>query len=746
MIRRSLWLASVASVLLFHVVPAEASMQYRVDDGALAPLSAPVKLGGKVKISRVPLVDGEESTLELERFEVWADNAEIKVFGANEEVLEMLPRPDAKYYRGRVAGKPDSLVFIAVTGRRIDGLVYTDDRKFALGSERKTRGSNEFNLVVQESSVLDDIPEDGQGFQCGVEKIQVNNALRPRAVTNALGEPVSNVAPTGTQRSVINLAVDTDYELFDKAGDTSQNVTTYIGNLMAAVSTIYERDLKTEIRIAYLGIQSNVADPFSIVPGSNGTSFDALVELGNRWHLTPPTATPRSAATLVSGKNQLAGIAWVGTLCTNDFLYQAGPDQWGGKYSFNGGITPPANLSVPDPDANANYVAPSSNYWPLLQVSHELGHNVGSDHTHCISLTPAQKTEYGVSRSFVDECYNGESGNGCFGGTQLVPAEKGSIMSYCHLRSPGFGTNTRFTFGQDGETSEVALNGLIADMASKTPGMSSITSPLSLVVGETGIASVTNVAGLTYSWTISNGTFTGGGTTASGNSVSFSGTVDPVTLTVTATNSQTCSVTDSKTVAIEEDEQVTPEPPINVIATATGATSVEVSWAASAGATEYDVWRSASGSSFSLVGSAGANTTFTDNTATANTSYRYVVRAGAGINFSVFSDDDVATTVVFTDPTLSGTTKVKLTHFTQLLTAVNAMRTLAGLSTISLSAPAPATNVTLRRQHILDLRTALDAARGVIGLPALTYTDSTITAGSTKVKAAHVNELRAGVM
>jgi hypothetical protein len=742
MIRRSLCrLASVASVLFFSVLSAEASMQYRIDDGAFAPLNAPTKLGAKLKVSRIPLVDGEAADLELERFDVWAPNAEIKVYGADEEVLERLPLPNAKYYRGRVAGKPDSLVFISVTGRRIDGLVYTDDRKFALGSERKARGSQEFNLVVQESSIFDDIPEDGQGFECGVEKMKVNNAVRPRAITNALGEPVTNVAPTGTQRSVINLAVDTDYELFDKAGDTAQNVTDYIGNLMAAVSTIYERDLRTEIRISYLGIQSNIADPFTVVPVNNGpTSFDALIELGNRWHNTPPSANVRSAATLVSGKSQLAGIAWVGTLCGNDFQYQ--PGQYGGEYSYNGGITPPANLSVPDPDANANYAAPSSNYWPLLQVAHELGHNVGSDHTHCIDLSADQKSEYAVSRNFVDECYNAEGG--CFSGTQLVPSEKGSIMSYCHLRGPGYGTNTRFTFGQDGETSEVALNLLLGYMAAKTPSLSSITAPISLDLGVNGGASVTN-AGLTYSWSIVNGTFSGGGTTASGFSVTFSGSANPVLLTVTATNAAGCSVTDTKSVTIEEDD-FTPAPPLNIVATATGSTSVDITWSASTGATEYDVWRSAGGGSFAFVGSAGSNTAFTDITASSNTAYRYVVRAGAGANFSTFSDDDVATTVVFTDPVLSNTIKVKATHFTQLLSAVNALRTLAGISTVSFTAPTPATSVTIRRQHVLDLRSALDAARAVIGLPALTYTDTTITTQSTTIKAAHVAELRGGVM
>jgi hypothetical protein len=718
---------------------AEAAVQYRIDDASMAPLSAPTRLGAKVRISRVPLTDGVESDLEVERFEVWAENAEIKVFGENEEVLETMAPPMAKYYRGRVAGKADSLVFLSVVGNRVDGIVYADDRKFALGSERKGRGQEGMNIVVQESSVLDDMPADGEGFECGVENTRLNPVVRPYAVTNALGEPVSNVAPAGTQRSVIHLAVDTDYELFDRAGDTAANVTTYIGNLIGGVSTIYERDLRTEVRISYLGIQTNVADPFTVVPAQGGPStLDALLELGDRWHNTPPSANARSAATLISGKSMGAGVAWVDTLCSGDFSSNG---HWGGKYSYNGGIAPPASLAVPNPDANPNYVAPNSNYWPLLEVSHELGHNVGSNHTHCIALTAAQKSEYGVNRGYVDECYAGQGG--CFNGSTAIPAEKGSIMSYCHLAG---GANTRFTFGKDGETSEVALNGMLGRMAARTPAMSSITAPLSLDIGIPGGASVVNVAGLTYTWKIVNGTFNGGGTTAAGANVSFSGTVNPVLLTVTATNASGCAVTDTKSVAIDDEAAVAPPAPANVVATATGTTTVSITWNPSAGADEYDVWRSAGGGSFATVGNAGANLFFTDTTAAPNTSYRYVVRAATSDQFSSFSASDVATTVVFTDPTLTvGVTKSKVVHFTQLLTAVNALRTLAGLGPIAFSAPAPTTAITVRRQHLLDLRAGLDAARATLGLGAIGYVDPTITAASTRIKAAHLTQLRDGV-
>jgi hypothetical protein len=731
-------LALVASLSIL-TMSAEASMQHRMSAENLAPLSGPLKLGAKLKVASVPLIDGEAADLELERFQVWADNAEIKVFGANEEVLHRLAPPAAQYYRGRVAGQPDSLVFLSVTGKRVDGLIYAADRKFAIGTHRASLNNDAVNVVIEESSAYDDIPLDGQGFNCAVEQAQLRApGGRPRAITNGFGEPVSDTAPVGTQRSVINLAVDTDYELFQKAANSQANVTTFIGNLIAAVSTIYERDLNTEIRIAYIGIQNSSSDPFAVVPGTAGaTSLDALLELGDRWALNPPSANVRSAATLVSGKSESRGIAWVGTLCQGSFAYDG---HFGGHYSYNGGIVPNGDMSVLDPDANPGYaVSPGAGYWPVLQVAHELGHNVGSDHTHCIALTAQQKIDYGVSRNFIDECYSGEAG--CFSGTQLVPAEKGSIMSYCHLRAPGYGTNTRFTFGKAGETSQVALNGLIADMAGKTPAMSAITAPASLNANQTGAASVTN-AGLTYGWTITNGTFTGGGTTASGASVSFSGTANPVLLTVTATNGSGCSVTDAKSVTINTVVLIAPQ---NLVATPTAATSIGLTWSSIPDATGYEIFRAGGGQAYASIGTS-VSPSYSDTTAVAGVAYLYKVRGTVGAATGPFSNIDLATAGVFTDPTLTaGSTKVKLAHYTELLNAINAVRTLAGLPALSFTAPAPATSVSIRRVHVLDLRNALDAPRMLLGLPTLTYTDATITAGSTKVKAVHLTELRNGV-
>lgn len=187
-------------------------------------------------------------------------------------------------------------------------------------------------------------------------------------------------------------------------------------------------------------------------------------------------------------------------------------------------------------------------------------------------------------------------------------------------------------------------------------------------------------------------------------------------------------------------------PPTNVVATATSTSSVNVSWSASAGAVTYNIYRSANGLTYTLAGATtGPSVTFNDGGRPANTAYLYKVRAVNG-GESGDSNFDLATTAVFTDdPLVAGTTLVKSAHLAELRTAVNAVRTLAGLGAGSYTDPTLTTGVTsVKAAHVNDLRTALNAARSALALSTLSYGE-TVTALSTTVKPSHLSELRNGV-
>jgi len=177
-------------------------------------------------------------------------------------------------------------------------------------------------------------------------------------------------------------------------------------------------------------------------------------------------------------------------------------------------------------------------------------------------------------------------------------------------------------------------------------------------------------------------------------------------------------------------------------ATATSASEVSLSWGAVSGATSYEVVRSSLNDPFSPVLSTGG-TTANDTNLSADTTYLYRVRAFAGTVPSAFSETDPATTIIFTDPALSGEV-VRGVHIAQLRIAINAMRAAANLPTLMFTDDPEDIGTLIKAVHVSELRSALDPARSAIMLPAIVYTDPTITAGSTIVKAAHPMELRAG--
>jgi hypothetical protein len=51
--------------------------------------------------------------------------------------------------------------------------------------------------------------------------------------------------------------------------------------------------------------------------------------------------------------------------------------------------------------------------------------------------------------------------------------------------------------------------------------------------------------------------------------------------------------------------------------------------------------------------------------------------------------------------------------------------------------------VIVKRVHVTELRSALDAARSILGLSGIAHTDSAIIAQSTAVKSVHIEQLRA---
>ncbi|HYI11703.1 MAG TPA: M12 family metallo-peptidase [Thermoanaerobaculia bacterium] len=799
--------AAAASVFVLSTLTAQASVVTKINEDALAPLREAGR-STRVLLDKLPLYDAERSVIELEEFQVWTPDAKVFIHG--EKGVVAVDPPKARYFRGLVNGDFQSFAVFSVDEKTkaVNGLIVTRDKRYSVDSvaRRRAGGGPQQKNAADEPAVIggtdvylteageaEMIPGTDKPFYCELDKMTLHSPEDPTPAPRATGtngQPVIAEGIAGAQSYEITLEIETDFELYQNAGSDATTATNYVTNLTAAVSTIYNRDLNTNVIQKALHLYTVAGDPWA----AGSTGLTGLNDLAAYYHsASRPAGRTTSAVAMLSGKDYGGGIAYEGVICTNDF----GTGPYGGPYSWSGGIGRLFGAqglgSIPDPDATNSagtaFGTPAGlqNYWPLIEYAHELGHNMGGHHTHCAQVSDAERTASGFTdgsaassaNNQIDHCYGDEDALGlsnCYVGSNYVVGSqgifKGTIMSYCHNVFASAIPQSRFLFGVDGEPSvhqyddymlraagpvsfpsgdgrDGGSNNIVDGVGTFT--MTTITAPAELVPESTGnIASVTAAnAGCcgavpTYAWSITNGVITAGQGTSS---ITFTaGATGETVLKASAYKTTFCGITETKSVPIED--AVVFEPPVNVFATATSATTVDISWAAVIGATHYQVYRAQQQGGFGTLVGTTTSTTLTDSTALANTAYQYVVTAGDGVaNWSVFSDDDVAVTVVFTDPTLTASsTKVKLVHFTELLTAVNALNTLIGSSTIGFTAPAPTTSVTVRRQHLLDLRTALTAARAVLGFPAVTFTDAPPTAQSTRIKAVHINELRGGVL
>jgi hypothetical protein len=390
-----------------------------LDSRALSALRE-IPVRESVRLERFPIAPGVTGDLVLERFDNVAPDAKLLVQGPGGEVA--LPFPRVAHFQGRVAGEPDSRVYVGVPGTFLvavlqtsAGIVYVGPAGSGEGPVQhvQRRADSPRNLELAPREWLcgaDELPP--PPGQPAHEDSHADAPASPFPASRTIASthsgpaiaPLSELAATALKSATVS--IETDQELLGKFGGSATQMASYISVLMGQISTIYERDLSVRLTVNVVQAWSTT-DPYS----ATGT-LGQLNEVGNWWHANRPKSSyPRSIVHFFSGKPVTGGIAWLDVLCENDF-FQAG--NWGGAY----GVT----------QISGAYPA---NLWDLMAGAHEMGHNFGSPHTHC--YVPA-----------IDMCYGGEFG--CYSGTVVNPGPLGgTLMSYCHLLGGGF-ANIDFRF------------------------------------------------------------------------------------------------------------------------------------------------------------------------------------------------------------------------------------------------------------------------------------------------------------
>lgn len=270
-------------------------------------------------------------------------------------------------YRGIIENDYNSLASITISEKEVCGF-YSDATSNKIIGKLQTR---DVHIVYDDRSLIS-----REHFSC--QTIPNNNVKKP----------LNSVASTTSKCVRFYLEVDND--IYVGRGSDLTNVTNFIEGAFAQVATLYAND-GISIKISQIYVWTT-PDPF-VGPGMGDYLF----------YFASYRSTFNGDLSHLIGYDGGGGIAFLNGLCSS--------------------VDNKAGYSV----VSTNYAVVPDLSWTVLVLSHEMGHQIASPHTHdCV---------WNGNNTAIDGCgpAAGYTSGSCPVGP--IPSNGGTIMSYCHLLS-----------------------------------------------------------------------------------------------------------------------------------------------------------------------------------------------------------------------------------------------------------------------------------------------------------------------
>lgn len=374
----------------------------------------------------LPGINGGTFTLELARYDFFTNNFEAhSMAGTVDTKIDYTP---GVYYRGVVKGVPHSVAAFSFFNNEVYGVFSMPDMgNFVVVPNTMVGKEYAYNQHYILYNDLD-IKFKDKAPVCGADLLNEQPFYTHNAAaktTTTVGQKVFNNCKE------VECFETADYAMYQKKGNSTTNCINYLTSLFNVKSTLYKNE-GVPVNLKYIQVNS-ASDPYGSLP--TNTTPSSGYWLSKFGWVTQNTMHGCDVATLFTTKGgYMGGVAWLGTMCHSYYA----PDS-AGPYAF-------CNID----NSSGLTVTPFPTYsWDVEVSTHEMGHNLGSPHTHrCCWNPPARNTA-------IDGCYATVSG-GSLEGTCAMPSPAkpptgGTIMSYCHLTSVGI--NFSYGFGtQPGDT------------------------------------------------------------------------------------------------------------------------------------------------------------------------------------------------------------------------------------------------------------------------------------------------------
>jgi len=328
--------------------------------------------------------------LDLYKTDIYSYGAMIKTSDGR----ELSPNPDYHFYRGMIHDNRNSLAIVSILKDKIEILVSdqfgnrriqpTPDGSYVMFFDHDIRVPKQLDCFVDESGT-----PNPANFDIGDHRMITGNC--------------------------VEVYVEADYQSYQDNGYSVSNTEAWVALLFNEVLTLYANE-NIPVSVSDIFVYTS-PDPFALLSSTSAvlTAFsshiDTLVYDGRLAHF-------------LSTRPLGGGIANIDVICSN---------------------TNPTAVST----SLSTTIIPFPTYsWNVEEVTHEMGHNMGSYHTHrCV---------WNGNNTQIDDCGNyyaannggSPEGSACYNPNAPILPESngGTIMSYCHLLS-NVGINFSLGFG-----------------------------------------------------------------------------------------------------------------------------------------------------------------------------------------------------------------------------------------------------------------------------------------------------------
>lgn len=328
-------------------------------------------------------------SLPFENGELQLELKKVKITSDNFSVIEALPGGsrrevvynDASFYQGKIRGASFSMATISIVGNQVMGVIADDKSNIILGAIEQSGQATEEYVLYRQTDLAVSAPR-----SCFTSDEAI--ATDGPAITHAQprGEVVGDP---------VDIYFECDYKMYQDRGSNTISVINYVLGFFNSTVALYANE-NIKIQVSQILVWTT-QDP-EAAAGLN-SSNSVLTAFSTRMS----TATYiGDYAHFLSTRSLGGGIAWLTGTCPTKY-YRSSTSAIYTTYS--------------------NFPTYS---WTVEVVTHELGHNLGSHHTHWCGWPGGPIDGCGPTANI------GYAEGTC--ATGPIPfATAGSIMSYCHL-------------------------------------------------------------------------------------------------------------------------------------------------------------------------------------------------------------------------------------------------------------------------------------------------------------------------